>query len=239
MVRKPRVNGHKREKATFYLLLCALFVVLLGCTNVSDEDVQSQEREPVLATSMPSVYVTATQSVEEPAPFSFSLEEVSCQFEPNSEQDFDHWADELTPGVSTIDDLLTLTDIPDEAQPERTGIWTYTSDAVYLVFRDGILEDKSDPRTKLGDIVQHYGLPQKIVWEIPRKRSDGASYVTNLVYPEHKAVFYDWGKVTWFTSNTEFRHSLFSTQEGFNGILSTFTDDAYTRYEESAWPCGE
>lgn len=218
-----------------------MFIVLTGCTIAPGENVQTQESEPVLASPIPSVYVTAaTQPVESPAPFPFSFDEVSCQFDPKSEQDFDHWADGLKPGVSTVDDLLTLTDIPDETQPERTGIWSgYTSDGVYLVFRDGILERKSDPRTKLGEIVQHYGLPQKIVWEIPRKRFDEAYYVTYLVYPEHRAVFYEWDKVTWFTANTEFEYSSLSTQEHFDSTLSSFIDDAYTRYEESGWPCRE
>lgn len=230
-----------KEKIVFSLLFCIVLVVLPGCTDLSNVSSQAQESEPVLATAVSTIYVPATHPTEEPDPFPFSLDEVkvSCQFDIDTTQGHDHWADALTPGASSIDDLFALTSIPDETQPERTGLWRYNSETIHLVFYNGILEQKADPRTTLGEIVQHYGHPQMIVWEIPRQRFDEASYVTYLVYPEYRAVFFEWNKVAEFAFNTEFRYSNFSTQEIFDTIIARFVDDDYYRFEELVWPCEE
>lgn len=106
-------------------------------------------------------------------------------------------------------------------------------------FSDKLLVKKSDPRTKLGEIVQHYGSPEKVIWVIPRTYYHGASYVTYLIYPEHRVLFFAWDKVTWFTTDTEFGYSNFYTQDFFDTKLSAITYADYDRYEELVWPCGE
>ncbi len=238
-----------RKEVVVPLLLCLVIAFLSGCIALPDEKLSTPESEPVLATPIvtafatpaPTVYVSPTMLVEESDPFPFSLDEVTCYFDTNTMQDYDHWADAFVPGVSTIDDFLALSNLPDDLQPERTGLWRYWSDTdnARLDFEHGILYEKGDPRTKLGEIVQHYGLPEKIVWEIPRRRYDGASYATYLVYPEHRAIFFAWDKVIWFTPNTDFGYSNFYTQEDFNAKLSALTYADYNRYVESDWPCGE
>jgi hypothetical protein len=230
-----------KGKTVFSLLFYIVLVVLPGCTNLSGVSSRPQESEPILATAVPTIYMPTTQPIKEPDPFPFSLDEVEvfCQFDIDTTKNYDHWADTLIPGVSTIDNLFALTSIPDKTQPERIGAWRYNSDAVHLQFYNGVLEQKADPRITLGEIVQHYGHPQMIVWEIPRQHFDEASYVTYLVYPEHKAVFFEWNKVTQLAFNTEFRYSNFSTQEIFDTILARFVDDDYYRYEELVWPCEE
>lgn len=240
-----------REKGIYYLYLL-LWLILPGCADLSGENVPTQESEPVLATSTPTTLATSTTTVEVTPtivlqgsdPFPFSLDEVKvfCQYlDPDTMPDNSHWADALIPGVSTIDDLLTLTSIPDDIQPKRAGLWSYQSDTdnASFDFEHGVLYEKGDPRTKLGEIVQHYGSPQKVVWVIPRSRYHGASYETYLVYPEHRALFFAWDKVTWFTTDTEFGYSDFSIQEGFDTRLSAITYPDYNRYEELVWPCGE
>ncbi len=241
-----------REKGIYYLYLLLWLVLLPGCADLSGENMPTQETEPVLTTPTPTPLATSTSTVEvtptillqgsDPFPFSLDEVKVSCQYlDPDPMQDDDHWADALIPGVSTIDDLLALTSIPDDIQPKRVGLWSYQSDTdnASFDFEHGILYAKGDPRTKLGEIIQHYGHPQRIVWEIPLERYDGVSYATYLIYPEHRALFFAWDKVTWFTTNTVFGYSNFYAQDGFDVKLSALTYPDYNRYEELVWPCGE
>ena len=241
-----------KARTVFYWLFCLVFILLPGCADLSGENVPTQESEPVLTTPTPTPLATSTTTVEVTPtillqgsdPFPFSLDEVKvfCQYlDPDTMPDNSHWADAFIPGVSTIDDLLALTNVPDDIQPKRAGIWRYASetDNARFNFVNGILYTKGDPRTKLGEIVQHYGSPQKVVWEIPRTRYDEASYATYLIYPEHRAFFYAWDKVTWFTTDTEFWHSNIFTQEEFDAQLPALTYADYNRYEELIWPCEE
>ncbi|MFZ0544133.1 MAG: hypothetical protein WAM60_01755 [Candidatus Promineifilaceae bacterium] len=232
-------SRENREIAVFSILLCIVFSLLSGCTPVSGEGVQNHENEPVPITRTRPVEPTATLPLTEYDPIPFGLDEVICQLDSNTFQDFDHWADELIPGVNTVDDLLTLTTIPEERQPERTGVWRGSIDDVYLVFSNGLLEAKSDPRTKLGEIVAHYGLPEKVLWKIPTELNDHPIDETFLLYPEHNAVFWESKKITRFIPNTEFRYSEFSIEEIYLGHTSSFETDQFDQYIESVWPCLE
>lgn len=249
---KHTLRKANRGKVVFALLLGLAVAILTGCTSLLGENMSARESELVLVTPIPTALATSTPTVEATStivlqgsdPFPFSLDEVKvlCQYlDPDTMQDNGHWADALIPGVSTIDDLLALSNVPDDIQPKRAGEWWYASEAdnTKLLFIDGALYLKGDPRTKLGEIVQHYGHPQRIVWEIPLERYDGASYATYLIYPEHQALFFAWDKVTWFTTDTEFRYSNFYAQEGFDVKLSALTYPDYNRYEELVWPCEE
>jgi len=241
-----------KARTVFYWLLCLVFILLPGCADLSGENVPTQQSEPIpamptptaLATPIPTFDLPPTILLQGSDPFPFSLDEVKvfCQhLDLDTMPDNSHWADALIPGVSTIDDLLALTSIPNDIQPKRAGLWSYQSDTdnASFDFEHGILYAKGDPRTKLGEIIQHYGHPQRIVWEIPLERYDGASYATYLIYPEHRALFFAWDKVTWFTTDTEFGYSNFYTQEGFDAKLSALTYADYNRYEELVWPCEE
>jgi hypothetical protein len=241
-----------REQMVFSLLVCLVVAVFSGCTSLQGENVSTQESELVLATAVPTVLSTPTPTVEitptillygsDPFPFSLNEVKVFCQYlGSDTTPDNSHWADALIPGVSTIDDLLALTSIPDDILPTKAGVWRYASetDNARFMFIDGVLYLKGDPRTKLGEIIQYYGHPETITWEIPRSRYDEASYATYLIYPEHRAFFYAWDKVTWFTTDTDFWHSNFFTQDEFDAELSALTYPDYNRYEELVWPCEE
>ena len=108
-----------------------------------------------------------------------------------------------------------------------------------MVFLDGILVTKIDPRTELGDIVAHYGTPEVIVWQLPSFHNDHPIRTTFLVYPEYNAMFWELRTVMSFTSDTEFRYSDFTIEEAFLAHLSSFETDRLDRYVESVWPCSE
>ena len=122
-------------------------------------------------------------------------------------------------------------------EPQNIGLWTYESDDVILNFEDGLLYARSDPRTRLNDILLFYGTPHSIIWQVPVQNFHGAIYATYLTYPEHNAVFFTWEKVVNFTADTEFSDSNISTQENFEAILSNFVTDDFNHYEHSPWLC--
>ncbi|NIT56742.1 MAG: hypothetical protein GWN00_11060, partial [Aliifodinibius sp.] len=146
----------------------------------------------------------------------------------------------LIPGISTIDDLLALRDIPEKFQPERTGYDSISTGGAALWFSNGILESKSDPRTKLGEILAHYGPPDKVLWQLPSYDNDHPVEDTILLYPEHNGFFYGRDKVITFSPNSEFHSLFFSSQEDYLLYTSVnFETDRFELFIESAWPCDD
>ena len=219
------------------MLFCSVYILLQGCSDIGNKRIELRESTPISATSASVTVDRGHISVQENQSFSFNLDEVNCQFQVGDKEQTGYWADELYPGTSTIDNLLDLIPELDSSEPEKTGLWRYVSGNVRLEFEDSVLYEKTDPRIELGEIVQHYGLPKEIVWQIPLKHYDGAVYATYLIYPEYKASFFVWDKIVTFAPDTEFKYSIITTQENFDGILATLSSNDFNQYIHSGWLC--
>lgn len=166
----------------------------------------------------------------------YGLDDIDCYDMVSGAKRIEHWADRLVPGESSISDLERLVDLSTQ-DPVSNGLWEYRDNSVQLRFWDGILRAKSDPRTQLGDIILEYGIPEQIVWHIPRTAYHLAKYDTILLYPQIKALFHTEEQVIDFGWETDFKYSRIVILERYMELTAQYVSTEDDDYQFFTWPC--
>lgn len=192
------------------------------------------ESEPSAAT--PSTEVLLESDPLPNAPY--ELDDIRCHDMVAGAKKIEHWSDRLIPGESSIDNLQELVDFYGD-NPIYSGPWEYRAGNVRLLFLDGILRTKSDPRRQLGDIVLEYGPPEQLVWHIPRVAYHLAKYDTILLYPNIHTIFYTEEQVINFGWETGFEYSSIVTAERYIELVAQYRPTENDDYQFFMWPCLE
>lgn len=225
---------------SLHLIVWALILVisavgLTGCSSATAEENSSTENMSMDIHL--KVSPTGSMSETDPLPHSpYVLDDVHCYDMVSGAKRIEHWVDKLIPGKSSIDDLKMLVDLS-TTNPVYSGFWEYRDNDVQLQFWGSVLRAKSDPRNQLGDIVLEYGLPEQIVWHIPRKAYHLAKYDTILLYPERHALFHTEEQVIYFGWETAFEYSSIVIPERYMELTAQYTDTENDDYLFFMWPC--
>lgn len=179
---------------------------------------------------------------------------VSCSKFEDVPEENSHWADGLIPGESVFEEAQALTEeLPnDEKIAIRIDGQEMTVDVLDYPFQlyfddDGVLVFKSEPRSHLADIIDHYGTPDQVTWRIVSRGSGGGlvtveplQSTTTLFFHQSHAVFVAWEKIVDFWGNVSFYGSVY-TPSDYDELFAHADNEVSTSWmlvRHSPWPCG-
>jgi hypothetical protein len=223
-------------------------IIIISCKSNSVPNVDSGDgftKEANAESGIVDIHATSIHT-EEPAANTSTLNNetlIECDDNIIWDANTSYPLDRIIPGKSTKEEVLALLGAPsEETEWEGKVTWLYKSQEYdsRIRFVDEQVVGRDDPRLRLDEIVTHYGVPDQLLWRLPKIDYHGSIPRTYLLYPEEGAMFVEERQITELTANTLFRDSFIVEPSQFDNFLIEFgilVENEIDEYQTIDWPC--
>lgn len=183
---------------------------------------------------VPAIFLT-------PLPFNTvpSTTEVVCALDIFSITPTPNIFDSIIPGVTTKQEVEELLGLPSQEVIWQGQTQWYYQSLTDVIFENDLVIERGDLRGYLGEIVGQYGIPEQVIWRVPKRNYHYAVPRTYLLYPNKGLMFIAEGEIIiTFAEDSLFGLPIVVEPEAFDELITS--ENIYSERDWAIpidWPC--